>query len=108
MCKNLGVLGLGRSGLAAANLAVKLGYNVFATDSGRKRKLKELNKKVNTQFGEHSDKILDSDVIVKSPGIHLDIPILKKAIKKKINVISELAFALENSKYKKNYCHNWN
>ncbi|MDR2351257.1 MAG: UDP-N-acetylmuramoyl-L-alanine--D-glutamate ligase [Endomicrobium sp.] len=101
MCKNLGVLGLGKSGIAAANLAAKLGYNVFAADSGRKRKIKELNKKVNTQFGEHSDKILNSDVIVKSPGIHSDIPILKKAIKKKIIVISELAFALENSNYKK-------
>ncbi|MDR1434005.1 UDP-N-acetylmuramoyl-L-alanine--D-glutamate ligase [Candidatus Endomicrobiellum devescovinae] len=101
MCKNLGVLGLGKSGVAAANLAVKLGYNVFASDSGRKRKIKELNKKVNTEFGKHSDKILDSDIIVKSPGIHSDIPILKKAIKKKIIVISELAFSLENSKYKK-------
>jgi UDP-N-acetylmuramoylalanine--D-glutamate ligase len=101
MCKNLSVLGLGKSGIAAANLASKLGYNVFATDSGRKRKIKKLNKKVNTQFGEHSAKILDSDVIVKSPGIHSDIPILKKAVKKKIIVISELAFALENSKYKK-------
>ena len=101
MCKNLGVLGLGKSGVAAANLAAKLGYDVFASDSGRKRKIKELNKKVNTEFGKHSDKILDSDVIVKSPGIHSDIPILKKAIKKKIIVISELAFSLENSKYKK-------
>ncbi|MDR2428017.1 MAG: UDP-N-acetylmuramoyl-L-alanine--D-glutamate ligase [Endomicrobium sp.] len=101
MCKNLGVLGLGKSGVAAANLAVKLGYNVFASDSGRKRKIKELNKKVNTEFSKHSDKILDSDIIVKSPGIHSDIPILKKAIKKKIIVISELAFSLENSKYKK-------
>jgi UDP-N-acetylmuramoylalanine--D-glutamate ligase len=103
MCKNLGVLGLGKSGIAAANLAAKLGYDVFASDSGRKRKIKikELNKKVNTEFGKHSDKILDSDIIVKSPGIHSDIPILKKAIKKKIIVISELAFSLENSKYKK-------
>ncbi|MDR1244525.1 MAG: UDP-N-acetylmuramoyl-L-alanine--D-glutamate ligase [Endomicrobium sp.] len=101
MCKNLGVLGLGKSGVAVANLAAKLGYNVFASDSGRKRKIKELNKRVSTEFGKHSDKILDSDVIVKSPGIHSDIPILKKAIKKKIIVISELAFSLENSKYKK-------
>jgi UDP-N-acetylmuramoylalanine--D-glutamate ligase len=101
MCKNLGVLGLGKSGVAVANLAAKLGYNVFASDSGKKRKIKELNKKINTEFGDHSDKILDSDVIVKSPGIHYDIPILKKAIKKKIIVISELAFSLKNSKYKK-------
>ncbi|MDR2251461.1 MAG: UDP-N-acetylmuramoyl-L-alanine--D-glutamate ligase [Endomicrobium sp.] len=101
MYKNLGVLGLGKSGVAAANLAVKLGYNVFASDSGSKRKIKEFNKKINTEFDGHSDKILNSDVIVKSPGIHSDISILKKAIKKKIIVISELSFSLENSKYKK-------
>ncbi|MDR1104109.1 MAG: UDP-N-acetylmuramoyl-L-alanine--D-glutamate ligase, partial [Endomicrobium sp.] len=74
---------------------------VFASDSGSKRKIKELNKKINAELGGHSDKILNSDVIVKSPGIHSDISILKKAIKKKITVISELAFSLENSKYKK-------
>ncbi|MDR1474863.1 MAG: UDP-N-acetylmuramoyl-L-alanine--D-glutamate ligase [Endomicrobium sp.] len=101
MKKNLGVLGLGKSGVAAANLGVKLGYNVFASDLGNKRNIKKLNKKVNTEFGEHSEKILDSDIIVKSPGIHFDIPILKKAIKKKINILSELAFSLKYSKYKK-------
>jgi UDP-N-acetylmuramoylalanine--D-glutamate ligase len=101
MKKNLGVLGLGKSGIAAANLGVKLGYNVFASDLGNKKNLKKLNKKVNTEFGGHSEKILDSDIIVKSPGIHSDITILKKAIKEKINILSELAFSLKNSKYKK-------
>jgi len=97
---NIGVLGLGRSGVAAANLAVKLGYNVFASDI-RKLKIRNLNKKVIKEFGEHSDKILDSDFIIKSPGIHLNIPILKKALKRKIKIMSELAFSLENSMYKK-------
>jgi UDP-N-acetylmuramoylalanine--D-glutamate ligase len=101
MKKNLGVLGLGKSGVAAANLGVKLGYNVFASDLGNKRNIKRLNKRVNTEVGRHSEKILDSDIIIKSPGIHSDIPILKKAIKKKINILSELAFSLQNSKYKK-------
>jgi UDP-N-acetylmuramoylalanine--D-glutamate ligase len=103
MCKNLGVLGLGKSGVAAANLAIKLGYNVFASDpnTAKKRKIKKLNKKIIAEFGNHSKKILNSNVIVKSPGIHSDISILKKAIKKKIIVISELAFSLKNSKYKK-------
>ena len=36
MKKNIGILGLGKSGVAAANLAVKLGYNVFARDSKKK------------------------------------------------------------------------
>ncbi|MCL2484709.1 MAG: UDP-N-acetylmuramoyl-L-alanine--D-glutamate ligase [Endomicrobia bacterium] len=101
MSKKIGVLGLGKSGVAAANLAVKLGYDVFASDSGKKREIAGLNKKVKTEFGGHTDKILDSGIIIKSPGIHSDIPILKKAKKRKIKVISELEFSLNNSKYKK-------
>jgi UDP-N-acetylmuramoylalanine--D-glutamate ligase len=100
MKKNIGVLGLGKSGVAAANLAAKLGYNVFASDS-KEKKIRNLNKKIIKEFGGHSDRILNSDVIIKSPGIHSDVPILKKARKQKIKVISELAFSLENSKYRK-------
>jgi UDP-N-acetylmuramoylalanine--D-glutamate ligase len=98
--RKIGVLGLGKSGIAAANLSVKLRYNVFASDS-KKKEIKDLNKKIVTEFGVHSDKILASDIIIKSPGISSDVPILKKARKHKIIVMSELAFALENSKYKK-------
>jgi UDP-N-acetylmuramoylalanine--D-glutamate ligase len=100
MKKNIGVLGLGKSGVAAANLAVKLGYNVFASDS-KEKKIKNLNKKTIKEFGGHSDRILNLDVIIKSPGVHPDIPVLKKARKQKIKIVSELTFSLENSKYKK-------
>jgi len=98
--KKIGILGLGKSGVAAANLAVKLGFNVFASDSG-KSSVKGLNKKVKTETGGHSDKILTSDLIVKSPGLHSDIPVLLKAKKKKIKVLSDLNFSLQYSKYKK-------
>jgi UDP-N-acetylmuramoylalanine--D-glutamate ligase len=100
MKKNIGILGLGKSGVAAANLAVKLGYNVFAIDS-RENKVKNLNKKIIKEFEGHSDKILNSDIIIKSPGVHSDILVLKKAREQKIKIMSELAFSLENSKYKK-------
>ncbi|MCL2145019.1 MAG: UDP-N-acetylmuramoyl-L-alanine--D-glutamate ligase [Endomicrobia bacterium] len=99
--KCAGILGLGKSGIAAANLAVKLGYKVFGSDSGKEREIKNLSKKAVKEFGGHSDKILNSDVIIKSPGIHFDAEILKKAKKNKIPVISELEFSLDNSKYKK-------
>jgi UDP-N-acetylmuramoylalanine--D-glutamate ligase len=99
--KKLAILGLGKSGIAAANLAVKLGYGVFGSDSGKKRALKTLNKAVETEFGGHTGKLLSSGLIIKSPGIHSDIDILKKAKRINLPVKSELAFALENSKYKK-------
>ncbi|MDR1400974.1 MAG: UDP-N-acetylmuramoyl-L-alanine--D-glutamate ligase [Endomicrobium sp.] len=102
MKRNIGVLGLGKSGIAAANLAVKLGYNVFASDNNSKEvKIKNLSKKVTKELGSHSDKILGSNIIIKSPGVNLNIPVLKKARKKNIKIISELAFSLKNSKYRK-------
>ena len=100
MKKNIGILGLGKSGIAAANLAVKLGYSVFASDS-KEIKTRNLNKKIIKELGGHSDKILSSNVIIKSPGINLNVPILKKARKKNIKIISELTFSLKNSKYRK-------
>ncbi|MDR3244691.1 MAG: UDP-N-acetylmuramoyl-L-alanine--D-glutamate ligase [Elusimicrobiota bacterium] len=98
--KSASILGLGKSAIAAANLAIKLKYKVFASDIGKKRKIKGLNKKVSVEFCGHSDKVLKNSVIIKSPGIHSDIPIIRKALKKGIEVISELKFALNNSKYK--------
>ena len=97
------VLGLGKSGIACANLAVSKGYNVFASDSGKKRTHKEmkLNKKVEIEFGKHSSKVLDSDIIIKSPGLPNDLEILKQARKQEIPVLSELDFALNFAKPKK-------
>ncbi len=93
----ISVVGLGKSGIACANLAVKNGFKVFASDSGKEKpysKMK-LNKNVKIEFGIHSDRILESDIIVKSPGIPVDLPIFKSAKKKKIPIISELDFALK-------------
>ncbi|MDR1259920.1 MAG: UDP-N-acetylmuramoyl-L-alanine--D-glutamate ligase [Endomicrobium sp.] len=100
MKKNIGILGLGKSGIAAANLAIKLGYNVFASDV-QKNVINNLNKKVIKEFGKHSDKILNSDIIIKSPGISSNVPILKKAMRKKIKIVSEISFALSKLKYNK-------
>lgn len=93
----ISVVGLGKSGIACANLAIKKGYEVFASDSGKKRTHAQmkLNKKVNVEFGQHSDKILDSDFIIKSPGLPSDLPIFKAAKKKNIKIMSELDFALK-------------
>ncbi|MDR0485329.1 MAG: UDP-N-acetylmuramoyl-L-alanine--D-glutamate ligase [Elusimicrobiota bacterium] len=98
--KKISVLGLGKSGTAAANLAVKLKYNVLASDAGAEREIKGLDKKVKLEFNGHSENVLDADFIVKSPGIHRDINIIKKAQKRKIPIISELRFALDHSKFK--------
>ena len=107
MLKNKGikiaVLGLGKSGIACANLAISKGYSVFASDSGKLRTHKEmkLNEKVEVEFGKHSTKVLDCDIIIKSPGLPNDIEILKQAKKQEIPILSELDFALNFAKPKK-------
>lgn len=107
MLKNKGikitVLGLGKSGIACANLAISKGYSVFASDSGKVRTHNQmkLNKKVELEFGKHSQKVLDSDIIIKSPGLPNDLDILKQARKQEIPVLSELDFALNFAKPKK-------
>ena len=99
----IAVLGLGKSGIACANLAVSKGYNVFASDSGKPRTHKQmnLNKNVKIEFGKHSKKILDCDIIIKSPGLSNELEILNQARKQEIPILSELDFALNFAKPKK-------
>jgi UDP-N-acetylmuramoylalanine--D-glutamate ligase len=100
---NVAVIGLGKSGIAAANLASSKGYNVFASDSGKVKthSAMKLNKKVTVEFGKHSDKVLESDIIVKSPGISSDLPVFKAAQERNIPVMSEFDFALNFVKPKR-------
>jgi len=99
----IAVLGLGKSGIACANLAVSKGYTVFASDSGKTRTHKQmsLNKKVEVEFGKHSQKVLDCDIIIKSPGLPNELEILQQARKQEIPVLSELDFALNFASPKK-------
>lgn len=107
MTKNNGikisVLGLGKSGIACANLAVAKGYKVFASDAGKEKSYEKmkLNKKVEVEFKKHSSKVLCGDIIIKSPGISNELEILQQARKKNIPIFSELDFALNFAKPKK-------
>tara|TARA_B100001540_G_scaffold53961_1_gene48912 strand:+ start:186 stop:1487 length:1302 start_codon:yes stop_codon:yes gene_type:complete len=88
----LGVLGAGKSGLSVSKLAKYLGFNILLSESNKPQNELDL-KGIDFEVGGHTDKILDSDLIIKSPGIPNDISIIKKAIKKNIPIISEVEFA---------------
>ena len=91
------ILGGGESGVGTAILGKKKGYDVFVSDFG---KIKDNYKEVLTINGikweeeTHTEKkILNADVVMKSPGIPEKSPIVKKLVEAKIPVISEIEFA---------------
>jgi UDP-N-acetylmuramoylalanine--D-glutamate ligase len=98
--KRLVILGGGESGVGTAILGKKKGYEVFVSDKG---KIKEKYKKVLEHFGidwedeKHTEaKILNADVVMKSPGIPDKVPLVISLVEKGIPVISEIEFV---SKY---------
>ncbi len=97
MKKLIVILGGGESGVGAAILALKEGYEVFVSDGGTiSDERKELLKSHNIEFEEnlHSwDRIRKAVTIVKSPGIPDSAGIVTKLLKKKFDVISEIEFA---------------
>jgi UDP-N-acetylmuramoylalanine--D-glutamate ligase len=97
MAKRLVILGGGESGVGAAILAKKKGFEVFVSDKGKlKDRYKDVLKNIDVEWEEekHSEaKILNADEVVKSPGIPDNIPLVLKLKEKGIQVISEIEFA---------------
>jgi UDP-N-acetylmuramoylalanine--D-glutamate ligase len=97
MSKRMVILGGGESGVGAAILASRQGYEVFVSDEGSlKQKYKDEleQKKIDYEEGKHSEeKILNADEIMKSPGIPEKNELVKKIRAKKIPVISEIELA---------------
>lgn len=91
------VLGAAESGVGAAVLAKKKGYEVFVSDMGTiKEKYRAAldAEGLPWEEGRHSEyRILDADEVVKSPGIPEDAPLVVKIRERGIPVISEIEFA---------------
>lgn len=97
MSKRLVILGGGESGVGAAILAKKKGFEVFVSDKGEiKDRYKSVLKNIDVEWedGKHTEsKILNATEVVKSPGIPDTIPLILKIKEKGIQVISEIEFA---------------
>ena len=94
--KHISILGAGESGVGAAILAKKEGWNVFVSDFGSiKQEYKDeldLNE-LKWEENQHSeDIILKSDLVIKSPGIPDKAPLIKKLKEKGTKIISEIEF----------------
>lgn len=97
MKQKIVILGAGESGIGAALLAKQQGWDVFVSDGGNisDRFQKELNEAaISFESGTHDEeKILQADLVVKSPGIPEKAPIVKKIRSANIPLISEIEFA---------------
>lgn len=95
--KKLIILGGGESGVGAAILGKKEGYDVFLSDGGLlKEKYKNdlLVNGIAFEEGYHDEaKILAADEVVKSPGIPENNEMMQKIRAKGIQVISEIELA---------------
>ena len=102
MSEKILVLGLSKSGIAAAKLGINLGYDVYLSEGKSEvneiqvQELKNLGIKV--EFGSHSDKFIEgASLVITSPGIPPKSDIFKRIQAQNIPIISEIEFAYQNS-----------
>jgi UDP-N-acetylmuramoylalanine--D-glutamate ligase len=92
--KNVVVVGLGKSGLAAARLLVKCGARVTLTDQKTRAQAKDLihqiPSRVRGKMGSKSIPLKNADLVVVSPGVPWSHPSLVVARKSGIPVWPEL------------------
>ena len=89
----IGILGGGISGIAAAKLGRYMGAYIFISDSNDSPETIEKMRDFDCESGVHSNKILDSDLVIISPGIPDSIPIINDCKCENIPIISEIEFA---------------
>lgn len=103
--KKISVIGAARSGAGAAKLIKRLGGIPFVSDNGSEEKLKDSLKQLQAEniryeIGGHSDRIYDADLMIVSPGVPNDSPVLLNAVSNRIKLISEIELAYHYCKGK--------
>lgn len=102
MKKQIIILGAAESGMGAALLAARQGYDVFVSDGGTippAFKDELIRNEIRFEENGHTtDQMLNADLIVKSPGIPEKAEVIKKLRAANKVLISEIEFAF---RYKK-------
>ncbi|MCK8480520.1 UDP-N-acetylmuramoyl-L-alanine--D-glutamate ligase [Psychroserpens algicola] len=97
--KRLVVLGGGESGVGTALLGKAKRFDVFVSDKGPiKEKYKHvlIHNEIEFEDGKHSEeKILNADIVMKSPGIPDKVALIKQIRAQGIAVVSEIEFAAQ-------------
>jgi len=93
--KNIGILGMARSGIAAAEKALELGAIPFLSEFKQESDVPDyenIKDNFECEFGGHSARLFESDLVVVSPGVPGSAPILQQLADAEIEVISEIEF----------------
>ena len=96
--RDIGIVGMARSGLAVARQAALIGGRPFVSDAAKEEALADAcsvlrNHDIPYETGGHTDRLLQCDYLIVSPGVPLRIDILNQAREKGIPIFSELEFA---------------
>ena len=98
------ILGAGESGVGAAILAKTKGFEVFVSDFGKigESYKTELEKyEIEYEEQQHTEaRIINADLVIKSPGIPDKAPIIKKLKSENIEIIDEIEFGFRQLKIK--------
>lgn len=87
------VIGLSRSGQAAARLLQEAGANLFGSDIDFPPGIEDLQG-IDIETGGHTERAIeDAELIVLSPGVPLSLPLLQQARKRGIEILSEVEVA---------------
>lgn len=96
----IAVIGLARSGRAVATLLARTGNSVYASDAGRGEPLDAAASAlraegVDVELGSHNLRRIErASLVVVSPGVPPDAPPIAAALRKGIDVVSEVEIAL--------------
>lgn len=94
----VGVIGAGRSGFAAAGFLQKHGARVFISDS---QPIKgKMPRGITSESRGHSKRLLESELIIRSPGVSSHLPIIRDLLRLRVPIWSELELASRYLKYR--------
>ncbi len=101
--KKITIIGAVRSGVGAAKLIKKVGGIPFVSDMADEEHLKEFVDELqeeNIKFdpGGHTERVYECEMMVVSPGVPNDAPVLVNARKNHISLISEVELSYQYCK----------
>ncbi len=96
--RTITVIGAARSGIAVAGLLQGQGAQVFVSDKTGAEKLKAEARSLSDlgiahELGGHSERVYDCSLMVISPGVPTNTPVVMEARKRSIDVVSEVEVA---------------